>query len=329
MNNQLGAQAFTHGTDIYFNAGKYNPESSKGRHLLAHELTHVVQQNGEGSAVQCDKRETAEKPTPTINYKKAEKLNKAHAKPNSLGWESKLATISGGKFKAWSELWTKGLYNDFADAVAQHQLDEGTPVKLVTGVLDLKTWSKIAGYGEAMAGLENVFGEKAKEVCTLATLERVHRGHKLATGTRFKLPKGISGKMFNWIFQTIESRMADVEETYRATGAAGAMVYAGKATFVNEADIWSGGLLPGAPMQVWGSRDGYNMLRKGVIEYKVRGKVKTRRIKPEDGNFYGTSFVFVRYDNPDKPTKMLVRHFGGEEWHKPSDYQVWVAANIN
>lgn len=45
MNREIGAQAFTHGSDIYFNQGKYNPENLAGRHLLAHELTHVVQQN--------------------------------------------------------------------------------------------------------------------------------------------------------------------------------------------------------------------------------------------------------------------------------------------
>ncbi len=45
MNKELQAQAFTHGSDIYFNQGKYNPENSEGKFLLAHELTHVVQQN--------------------------------------------------------------------------------------------------------------------------------------------------------------------------------------------------------------------------------------------------------------------------------------------
>jgi len=44
MNNELGAQAFAHGNHIYFNKGKYNPTSAQGKHLLAHELTHVVQQ---------------------------------------------------------------------------------------------------------------------------------------------------------------------------------------------------------------------------------------------------------------------------------------------
>lgn len=44
MTRELHAQAFTHGNDIYFNEGKYNPDSSTGQELLAHELTHVVQQ---------------------------------------------------------------------------------------------------------------------------------------------------------------------------------------------------------------------------------------------------------------------------------------------
>ena len=44
MNKALQAQAFTHGSDVYFNSGKYNTESTEGKHLLAHELTHTVQQ---------------------------------------------------------------------------------------------------------------------------------------------------------------------------------------------------------------------------------------------------------------------------------------------
>jgi peptidoglycan hydrolase-like protein with peptidoglycan-binding domain len=49
MSKNLNAQAFTHGSDIYFNSGKYDTNSKGGKHLLAHELTHVVQQNGIGT----------------------------------------------------------------------------------------------------------------------------------------------------------------------------------------------------------------------------------------------------------------------------------------
>ncbi|SDJ22521.1 protein of unknown function [Paraburkholderia steynii] len=52
----LGARAFTVGSSISFAAGQFAPTSREGRHLLAHELTHVVQQHPEirrtGTAVQ-------------------------------------------------------------------------------------------------------------------------------------------------------------------------------------------------------------------------------------------------------------------------------------
>jgi hypothetical protein len=46
LNHSLQARAFTTGQDVFFRSGEYNPGSSGGKELLAHELTHVVQQNG-------------------------------------------------------------------------------------------------------------------------------------------------------------------------------------------------------------------------------------------------------------------------------------------
>jgi hypothetical protein len=48
LNNELQARAFTTGSDIFFRDGEYNPNSDSGKELLAHELTHVVQQGGGG-----------------------------------------------------------------------------------------------------------------------------------------------------------------------------------------------------------------------------------------------------------------------------------------
>jgi hypothetical protein len=42
----VNARAFTLGRDVVFGAGQYQPRSTEGQRLLAHELTHVVQQNG-------------------------------------------------------------------------------------------------------------------------------------------------------------------------------------------------------------------------------------------------------------------------------------------
>jgi hypothetical protein len=46
MSHALQAKAFTQGSDVYFHQGQYQPGTTAGRSLLAHELTHVVQQRG-------------------------------------------------------------------------------------------------------------------------------------------------------------------------------------------------------------------------------------------------------------------------------------------
>ena len=48
LSEELHAQAFTVGKDIYFNKDKFAPDSAEGQHLLAHELTHTVQQGASG-----------------------------------------------------------------------------------------------------------------------------------------------------------------------------------------------------------------------------------------------------------------------------------------
>ncbi|MGP1375932.1 MAG: eCIS core domain-containing protein, partial [Almyronema sp.] len=49
LNRAVQAKAFTTGSDVFFGQGQYNPGSQSGQELIAHELTHVVQQ---GQAVQ-------------------------------------------------------------------------------------------------------------------------------------------------------------------------------------------------------------------------------------------------------------------------------------
>jgi hypothetical protein len=44
VSRSVQAEAFTTGADVFFAQGRYDPDSASGRGLLAHELTHVVQQ---------------------------------------------------------------------------------------------------------------------------------------------------------------------------------------------------------------------------------------------------------------------------------------------
>ena len=54
----IDAEAYTSGRDIVFGAGRYAPETTAGRRLLAHELTHVVQQSQAGADAGVIRRQT-------------------------------------------------------------------------------------------------------------------------------------------------------------------------------------------------------------------------------------------------------------------------------
>jgi len=58
----INALAYTSGANIVFNQGRYSPQTDSGKRLLAHELTHVVQQNGGNASIQ-------RKPNPEIKNK--------------------------------------------------------------------------------------------------------------------------------------------------------------------------------------------------------------------------------------------------------------------
>ncbi len=52
LSANLAARAFTVGGDVYFGGGEYRPGDGEGRRLIAHELTHVLQQRGAEQRVQ-------------------------------------------------------------------------------------------------------------------------------------------------------------------------------------------------------------------------------------------------------------------------------------
>jgi hypothetical protein len=51
LSQALNASAFTVASDIFFGANRYNPSTVEGKRLLAHELTHVVQQGASSRPV--------------------------------------------------------------------------------------------------------------------------------------------------------------------------------------------------------------------------------------------------------------------------------------
>ncbi len=127
MNRQLNAKAFTNGSDIYFNQGQYNPQSTAGKHLLAHELTHVVQQgNGTSKIVQrsCPQGKTRETGKPITNN------DCSHSREaNPENFITHLYLVPSGSNQATVvALWSGGSSNKWAATIR----DSRTPQSLQT-----------------------------------------------------------------------------------------------------------------------------------------------------------------------------------------------------
>ena len=84
---RVNARAFTLGHDVYFGAGQFAPAACEGRRLLAHELTHVVQQGQDRHLLQFDLiddlKEAAEKKAEEFAKQELGKLAAAPVGPPS------------------------------------------------------------------------------------------------------------------------------------------------------------------------------------------------------------------------------------------------------
>jgi hypothetical protein len=94
LNKQLSAKAFTTGQDVFFRQGEYSPGSDSGKELIAHELTHVVQQTG-GQKVQS-KTGVEQSSTPLVRLRRRIKGFVQRLSFQDTNWENaKKATVSG------------------------------------------------------------------------------------------------------------------------------------------------------------------------------------------------------------------------------------------
>jgi len=90
LNEQLQARAFTTGNDVFFRRGEYNPQTTEGQELIAHELTHVVQQragevelDGEGMQVN-DPDDAYEQEADGVAEKAAATRTSSEAEPGNV-----------------------------------------------------------------------------------------------------------------------------------------------------------------------------------------------------------------------------------------------------
>jgi hypothetical protein len=87
LSRDLQAQAFTSGPDVFFGAGRYAPGTPAGRGLLAHELTHVVQQGW--ARPRPERAFGGAETTPAIRTSRGDATSSGGAEPvqRKLSWQ--------------------------------------------------------------------------------------------------------------------------------------------------------------------------------------------------------------------------------------------------
>jgi uncharacterized protein DUF4157/D-alanyl-D-alanine carboxypeptidase-like protein len=114
---EVQARAFTVGSNIAFAAGEYRPETQEGKRLLAHELTHTVQQQG-GSTLRRDPK--PKKKTPELTEKDVGEQTDTSGAPIPKSFVQKV-------YKAQVAIWKA------AGATYTHEVPSGDRKSLATG----------------------------------------------------------------------------------------------------------------------------------------------------------------------------------------------------
>ncbi|MGL4597790.1 MAG: eCIS core domain-containing protein [Bacteroidia bacterium] len=99
---EVGAHAFAYGAHIFFNTGKYNPTSEAGRFLLAHELTHVIQQGFSDQAPEAEVQRVEEK-KPQLKISRTDVSRSTDASIQTQAVEPRISKNSTPKIQRVSE----------------------------------------------------------------------------------------------------------------------------------------------------------------------------------------------------------------------------------
>ena len=298
ISRSLQAQAFTHGSDIYMAAGKYHPGAESGQHLLAHELTHVVQQ---GAA------QTGPAQTGTAQRRKANRqtsqVTAGGARAQRLV-DSELTQLTpfvntkrGNRAPHIVALLKE--YNDFMhagrrpDQAQENLLHEA--YRLLTAMVNdrlNKTDGKAAAERET---LRVVAGRVAQELHYLGQYREIIRGKQLGKGQVNTVWKVLFADGWEAVWKrdsdTVEANVAGLADQAgiphtRAN-------FGGRNIAMYKMDQLLGtGVIPRTERAVWGGH-------AGTVMEMVKGRQLANTEINEQGQVGNTTGTDLDYANPD------------------------------
>ncbi len=131
LNKSIQAKAFTTGQDVFFRQGAYEPSSRGGQELIAHELTHVVQQNG-GITVQRiiepKRPDDPKRPDQIFSFKNAENLKEDLNKiaTDSKAEKTRKFSLENFQSLAKTDDWEKNNLRDILSDLLENATEKAT-----------------------------------------------------------------------------------------------------------------------------------------------------------------------------------------------------------
>ena len=194
MSKDLGAQAFANGNDLYFNEGKYNPSSKEGQHLLAHELTHTIQQGGKIQKKEIENSAASTSNDPEFNIEIGfnafipNTLN-APVYQNNKAWKREPNPFSGKLFSSdnrtygqngSSRIWQKGIMKfkgtELISRVSKKGIgasEQADPVYKIVGQTPIHYGSDTGGNPiKKIVGIKNKVRKRAADKGNITKIEQ-------------------------------------------------------------------------------------------------------------------------------------------------------------
>lgn len=167
LNRVLNARAFATGRDVFFQQGTYNPGSSSGRELLAHELVHIVQQQRSLEAIQRGVRRAELTPQEEFEWDLGI-LRSEIAELENLSPEQKLSR-SSSILKMYGRVSSNPYFADVDPKVQEEIRAQINAIKLNVRIEEL-----ISSIDKWIYKLPKEFKDESRKVISCMTSEGIH-----------------------------------------------------------------------------------------------------------------------------------------------------------
>jgi hypothetical protein len=199
----VGAAAFTIGRDMGFAARRYQPGTTEGGRLLAHELTHVVQQSSTGPTLQCAPDKKSKKPAKAVERKAKQPAKAGEKQAVDLGLP-----------------WTHGDYSLFEESSSGIRFLVG-----IAGTEEATIRAAIPAIGKRIADDNKLVKDPAQQVltCIIAVPTTTRFAHWQGTPVLMLEPKDVNlataaHEMGHAVFHYLKGRAASKEKDAGGAG---------------------------------------------------------------------------------------------------------------